>query len=183
MIVKKKKKNDIKKILGQPSTESKFDNDLWIYIEREITRGRLLNFGKNILIKNNVLILEIDSRGILLSKKFNNIKDLNITSGIMGSYAESNSELFAGNKEGSPINFASNFALYTQVAKKLYDRLTLSAGGRWENYQINETDKESKPVFRAGISGRVLKATYVRASYGEGFRFPTIGEKYIRTVV
>ena len=47
-----------------------------IYIEREITRGKLLNFGSNILIKNDVLILEIDSRGILLSKKFNNIDDM-----------------------------------------------------------------------------------------------------------
>ena len=75
-LVKKTNKNDIIKLLGQPSTESKFDNDLWIYIEREITRGRLLNFGKNILIKNNVLILEIDNRGILLSKKFNNMGDM-----------------------------------------------------------------------------------------------------------
>ena len=76
LIVKKTNKNDIIKLLGQPSTESKFDNDLWIYIEREITRGRLLNIGKNILIKNNVLILEIDNRGILLSKKFNNMDDM-----------------------------------------------------------------------------------------------------------
>ena len=76
LIVKKTNKNDIIKLLGQPSTESKFDNELWIYIEREITRGRLLKFGKNILIKNDVLILEIDNRGILLSKKFNNIDDM-----------------------------------------------------------------------------------------------------------
>ena len=76
LIVKKTNKNDIIKLLGQPSTESKFDNDLWIYIEREITRGRMLNFGKNILIKNNVLILEIDNRGVLLSKKFNNMNDM-----------------------------------------------------------------------------------------------------------
>ena len=76
LIVKETNKNDIIKLLGHPSTESKFDNELLIYIEREITRGRLLNFGKNILIKNDVLILEIDSRGILLSKKFNNIDDM-----------------------------------------------------------------------------------------------------------
>ena len=76
LIIKKTNKNDIINLLGQPSTESKFDNVLWIYIEREMTRGRLLNFGKNILIKNNVLILEIDNRGILLSKKFNNINDM-----------------------------------------------------------------------------------------------------------
>ena len=76
LIIKKTNKNDIIKLLGHPSTESKFDNELLIYIERELTRGRLLNFGKNILIKNDVLILEIDSRGILLSKKFNNIDDM-----------------------------------------------------------------------------------------------------------
>ena len=76
LIVKKTNKNDIIKLLGQPSTESMFDNELLIYIEREITRGKLLKFGKNILIKNDVLILEIDSRGILLSKKFNNIDDM-----------------------------------------------------------------------------------------------------------
>ena len=76
LIVKETNKNDIIKLLGHPSTESKFDNELLIYIERELTRGRLLNFGKNILIKNDVLILEIDSRGILLSKKFNNIDDM-----------------------------------------------------------------------------------------------------------
>ena len=117
------------------------------------------------------------------SKEFANINDMNITSGLMGSYSESNSELFSGNEEGSPINFARNFAFYTQVDKKLFDRITLSAGARWENFEINETDNETKPVFRAGLSARVLKATYVRASYGEGFRFPTIGEKYIRTTV
>ena len=76
LIVKKTNKNDIIKLLGQPSTESKFDNDLWIYIEREITRGKLINLGKNILVKNDVLILEIDNRGILLSKKFNNIDNM-----------------------------------------------------------------------------------------------------------
>ena len=76
LVINKTNKNDVIKLLGQPSTESKFDNELLIYIEREITRGRLLNFGKNILIKNDVLILEIDSKGILLSKKFNNIDDM-----------------------------------------------------------------------------------------------------------
>ena len=76
LIIKQTNKNDIIQLLGQPSTESKFDNDLLIYIEREITRGKLLKFGRNILIKNDVLILEIDNRGILLSKKFNNIDDM-----------------------------------------------------------------------------------------------------------
>ena len=77
LIIKQTNKNDIIQLLGQPSTESKFDNDLLIYIEREITRGKLLKFGRNILIKNDVLILEIDNRGILLSKKFINMDNMN----------------------------------------------------------------------------------------------------------
>ncbi len=76
LIVNKSNKNDTIKLLGMPSTKSKFDNDLWIYIEREITRGRLLNFGKNILIKNDILIIEFDNRGILLTKKFSNIENM-----------------------------------------------------------------------------------------------------------
>ena len=76
LVVNETNKNDIINLLGPPSTKSKFNNDLWIYIEREITRGKLLNLGRNILIKNNVLVLEIDNRGILLSKKFHNMNDM-----------------------------------------------------------------------------------------------------------
>ena len=76
LIVNKSNKNDTIKLLGMPSTKSKFDNDLWIYIEREITRGRLLNFGKNVLIKNDILIIEFDNRGIVLTKKFSNIENM-----------------------------------------------------------------------------------------------------------
>ena len=113
--------------------------------------------------------------------KFKRFSDLVITSGIMGTYSESNSELFLGNEDGTPINFSRNYAMYVQLDKKWWDRLTISLGTRYEGFEINDTDKEAKPVFRTGVSARILKETYVRASYGEGFRFPTIGEKYIRT--
>ena len=59
-----------------PSTKSKFDNDVWIYIEREVTRGKLLNLGKNILVKNDILIIELDNKGIILTKKFSNIENM-----------------------------------------------------------------------------------------------------------
>ena len=68
-------KNDIVKILGEPSTKSTFDNDVWIYIERKITNTHLL--GKRELIVNNVLVLEIDDRGMLAKKDFYNIEDMN----------------------------------------------------------------------------------------------------------
>ena len=70
-------KNDIKKLLGNPSTKSKFDNDVWIYIERKQTQSKLKNLGKMKIFKNDVLVLEIDNYGILKKKNFYNIDDMN----------------------------------------------------------------------------------------------------------
>ena len=69
-------KNDIIKIIGPPSTKSKFDNDVFIYIERKTSSSKLTKLGKKVLIKNNVLILDINSKGILVSKKFYNKNDM-----------------------------------------------------------------------------------------------------------
>ena len=63
-------------ILGNPSTKSKFDNDVWIYIERKQTQSELKNLGRMKIFKNDVLVLEIDSYGILKSKEFYNINDM-----------------------------------------------------------------------------------------------------------
>ena len=67
-------RNDLVKIFGEPSTKSSFDNDVWIYIERKITNTHLL--GRRELIVNNVLVLEIDQRGLLAKIDFYNIDDM-----------------------------------------------------------------------------------------------------------
>ena len=72
LIVNKTNKNEIRKILGYPSTTSKFDNDVWIYIERKQTQSALKNLGKMKIFKNDVLILEIDRYGVLKKKEFLN---------------------------------------------------------------------------------------------------------------
>ena len=69
--------NDIRSILGPPSTQSMFDNDLWIFIEREIEKEKILKLSKEKLIKNNVLILEINNQGLLVKKTFLNMNDMN----------------------------------------------------------------------------------------------------------
>ena len=76
LIVNKSNKNDIKKILGSPSTSSKFDNDIWIYIERKQTQSKLRNLGRMKIFKNDVLVLEIDKYGILKKKDFYNKDDM-----------------------------------------------------------------------------------------------------------
>ena len=77
LVVKSSNKNDIMKLLGPPSTKSKFDNDVWIYIERKKTRSTLFKLGKRYIEVNNVLVLEIDSKGLLAKKKLLNIDNMN----------------------------------------------------------------------------------------------------------
>ena len=63
-------KNDARKILGPPSTQSSFENEVWIYIERKTTVSELKTFGKKKILANNVLVLEFDNRGLLTKKNF-----------------------------------------------------------------------------------------------------------------
>ena len=76
LTINKSNTNDIKNILGHPSTKSKFDNDIWIYIERRQTQSNLKNLGKMEISKNDVLVLEIDKYGILRKKDFYNKDDM-----------------------------------------------------------------------------------------------------------
>lgn len=116
--------------------------------------------------------------------------------------------VYTGTKVKAPLygdtTFTSrNLAGYLQLDKKMFDRLNLSAGFRWEQntiltpeiieYRQNGTVflrdtipggeiKEAKPVFRFGASYQVDQATFIRASWGQGYRFPSIAEKFIYTL-
>ena len=85
IIVNKANKNDVVEIFGQPATKGMTNNNLWIYIERTKTRGKLLKLGRNYLKKNNVLVLEFDKYGILKKKEFykkEDMKDIKFTKNI-----------------------------------------------------------------------------------------------------
>ena len=77
LIINKTNKNDIINILGYPSSKSKFDNDTWIYIERKQTQSGIRNLGRMKIYKNDILVLDIDKYGLLLSKQYYNIDDMN----------------------------------------------------------------------------------------------------------
>ena len=76
IIVSETNKNDIIKILGPPSVISTFNNDLYFYIERKTTTDRIIKLGKMKYLENNVLVLEVDNRGILLDKQFFDLKKM-----------------------------------------------------------------------------------------------------------
>ena len=111
--------------------------------------------------------------------ELNKIKNLTTTAGVVNTKTDARGELFVGgNPDGH--NQARNTAAYFQVDKKIGERLNLSGGVRYEQFLLNE-EKNGKPVFRAGANYKLGQATYMRASYGQGYRFPSIAEKFIVT--
>ena len=77
LVLNSSNKNDIISILGPPSTKSTFDNDLWIYIERKQIESTILKLGKDKMIVNNILIVEINDKGLLIKKDFINMDNMN----------------------------------------------------------------------------------------------------------
>tara|TARA_B100000787_G_scaffold140671_1_gene109690 strand:- start:323 stop:787 length:465 start_codon:yes stop_codon:yes gene_type:complete len=77
LTINKSNKNDIMALLGYPSTKSTFDNDIWIYIERRTNHSSLIKLGKEKIVVNNVLLLEINAMGLLKKKKFLDLKNTN----------------------------------------------------------------------------------------------------------
>ncbi len=97
LIVNKTNRNDIKSILGNPSTKSTFDNDVWIYIERKQTQSSLMNLGKMKIYENNVLVLELDRYGLLKKKNFynkDNMNNIQISNNVTGKAFKKNSFIY-----------------------------------------------------------------------------------------
>ena len=77
ILVNTSNKNDILKILGYPSTKSLFDNSIWIYFEKEKVSNSIFKMKSKKIIKSNVLVLELNNRGILIKKDFYDMNDIN----------------------------------------------------------------------------------------------------------
>lgn len=133
---------------------------------------------------DNVISNNQSNRGTMfygeyqLQRDFKNI-DLVFTGGVVGNISSSFAKLYASS--GSPNNKIVNASGFLQMDKKLWEVLNLSAGVRYEYFKMNNLQSVVAPIFRAGASLQVLKGTWVRASYGQGFRYPTITERYITT--
>lgn len=117
----------------------------------------------------------------MFQKTVSRLKGVDFIGGLTGKYTDSYANLYAG--AGSPNNHLLNVSAYTQLEKKVMNALNLSVGARLEYFSLNDTVTALKPIFRAGMSLKLYQETYLRASYGQGYRFPTITERYIRTGV
>ena len=117
----------------------------------------------------------------MFKKKYKEFKNLEFVGGLTSTYTNSYANIYTGS--GTPNNKMLNISAYTQMETKLKNILNLSVGGRLEYFQLNDSTTALKPIFRAGSSLKLYQETYLRASYGQGYRFPTITERFIRTGV
>lgn len=145
------------------------------------------SFRMRVLHANNEMTANQSNRSTtvygdyMFKKSYESLKDFDFIGGLTGTHTSSYANLYAGG--GSPFNNLLNVSAYAQIDKKVKKVLNLSGGGRLEYFQLNDTITALKPIFRAGASLKLYQETYLRASYGQGYRFPTITERYIRTGV
>ncbi|MCR9172883.1 MAG: TonB-dependent receptor [bacterium] len=143
-------------------------------------RARLL-YTDNELTANQSNQSEVYYGDYMFKKSYESLNDLDFIGGVTSTFTNSFANLYAGG--GSPNNQLLNISAYSQLEKKVRQTLNLSVGGRLEYFQMNDTVTALQPIFRAGASIKLYQETYLRGSYGQGYRFPTITERYIRTGV
>jgi iron complex outermembrane receptor protein len=117
----------------------------------------------------------------MFQKSYPQLKGLDFIGGLTSTFTNSFANIYVGS--GSPNNQMLNISAYSQLESKLNKTLNLSVGGRLEYFALNDTITALKPIFRAGTSIKIYQETYLRASYGQGYRFPTITERFIKTGV
>ncbi len=117
----------------------------------------------------------------MFQKTYPQLRNLDFIGGLTTTFTDSYSNIYSGS--GTPNNQMLNVSAYTQLENKINKTINLSVGGRLEYFQLNNNVTALKPIFRAGTSIKLYQETYLRASYGQGYRFPTITERFIKTGV
>ncbi len=161
-----------------PTTGHRFNVDPWIiYHDKHQNKHALLsrlydvsNSFKDDPDKNNASQSYYGE--YQFQKQFTN--GLNWIIGLVGKYGTTVANLY-GDHQGS------NIAAYTQLDYKFFNRLSASLGVRWEYHSLDNAEQESGTVVRAGLNYRAANKTFIRASFGQGYRFPSIAEKYTAT--
>lgn len=110
-----------------------------------------------------------------------NPKPAVLIAGISSQFNDSYAQMYSGDSD--PTNQLLTLSTYAELQQTIWKILNLSLGVRGEYFQLNDTLTASNPIFRTGANLKLTPATFLRASYGQGYRFPTITERYIRTSV
>lgn len=154
------------------------------FIKYSNGNGLSHSLSTRIFHSDNVISNNLSNHGTMyygeyqLQRLFKSI-DMAFTGGVVCNVSESHSQLYKSS--GSPDNKIVNASGYMQIDKKMWRVLNLSGGFRYEYFKMNNQQSVVAPIVRAGANLQVIKGTFVRVSYGQGFRYPTITERYMTT--
>lgn len=112
-------------------------------------------------------------------REYDFLKNFAFIGGITFQFNDVKAALYSGG--GSDHNTLMNVSGYTEIESNIFQIINLSLGARLEYFSLNDTATDLKPIFRAGASLKLMQETYLRGSIGQGYRYPTIAERYILT--
>ena len=154
------------------------------FIKYTTKNGLSHSLQTRIFHSDNVITNNQSNKGTMyfgeyqLQRRFKSI-DLTFTGGVVGNISYSKSRLYVSS--GQSDNKIVNASGYMQLDKKFWRVLNLSGGVRYEYFKMNDLNSVLAPIFRAGANLQITRGTFIRTSYGQGFRYPTITERYITT--
>lgn len=157
------------------------------FLEIDLASGSIHKIRARFLYNDNDITANQSNNSKLyygdyqFSRSYEKIAGIEFIGGISGTYTDSYAEMYVGS--GQPDNTMLNLSGYAQIEKRIWDIVNISVGGRLEYYQLNGGEADIKPIFRAGGNIKLYQETYLRLSYGQGYRYPTITERFIKTGV
>jgi len=149
--------------------------------------GAKHEFATRVMYDHSKANLNQSNRSLMIYNKYEyrkqmkKIGNLDLIAGMVSDYNRAVANMYNGS--GSDTNRLWNLSMYAEVEKKYTNIATFSFGVRFEYFNLNGKIKKFKPIFRFGSSIKVTPVTFLRASIGQGYRFPTIAERYVRTKV
>ena len=173
------------------SQRFRFNIDPFVtYFDRSGNRHKILSRYYNVNNNNSDMRSNQSTLSYGEYQFLREMKDwgLVLTAGVVLQGTSVKAELY-----GDTTYTSQNTAGYAQIDKTFFKTWTISAGMRYEHNVMNSPEQvgnffiangrleESRPVFRLGSNWQVASYTFLRASYGEGYRFPTVAERFINT--
>ncbi|MGW8314237.1 MAG: TonB-dependent receptor [Bacteroidales bacterium] len=158
-----------------------FDPFLNIYTgggARHSLRARVLHNGSE-MTNNQSVNSTLIYGDYMFRRSYEFIENFELIGGMSWTQSLVTADMYRAS--GSDFNKQFNISAYLQAENKIWDVITTSIGIRGEYFELNDSITALKPIIRAGINFQLYPSSFIRLSYGQGFRFPSITERYIRT--
>ena len=141
-------------------------------------KARILHNGSD-MTNNQSINSTLIYADYMVKRSYEFIKGFELVGGLSLTKNMVSAEMYKSS--GSEYNDQLNVSAYLQAENEIKDIVFTSIGVRGEYFQLNDSITALKPIFRAGINFKLYPSTFLRMSYGQGYRFPSITERYIKT--